>query len=39
MLLPEARNILRLPFQQALHARPWAIADPRGRPGCRFDPF
>ena len=21
-----ARNILRLPFQQALHARPWAIA-------------
>jgi hypothetical protein len=29
-----ARNILRLPFQQALHARPWAIARsarPAGR--------
>src|ERR1700738_5413237 len=35
MLLPEARNILRLPFQQALHVRPWAIARP-ARPAGRI---
>jgi hypothetical protein len=35
-----ARNILRLPFQQALHARPLGDCAIRaaGRPDCRFDP-
>ena len=39
MLLPQARNILRLPFEQALHARPWAIARSARPAGLPLLPF